>query len=201
MFKFLLIFAALLLACGEQNTENGTDTQNQDQMQNQPQANMSQTPDARHGMPSWAVPEGWVEEQPSSSMRKAQFRLPKADGDSEDASVVIFYFGGEGGGAMANMERWAGQFKQPDGSSSQEAAETKKSTVNGLKHTTIDVSGIYQFRERPMAGPVVEKPGFRMIATVVETSTGPWFVKFVGPEATVEKWESSFHDFMNSFKM
>src|ERR1700730_6362397 len=39
------------------------------------------------------TPDGWVTEQPSSKMRAAQYKLPKAEGDSEDASLVLYYFG------------------------------------------------------------------------------------------------------------
>ncbi|NIR48254.1 hypothetical protein GWO43_07295, partial [candidate division KSB1 bacterium] len=45
-----------------------------------------------------------------------------------------------------------------------------------------------------------EKPNFRLLAAIVETSGESWFVKLVGPEKTVAKWEESFYDFMNSFE-
>src|ERR1044072_9395945 len=63
------------------------------------------------------VPAGWVEEERTTSMRVAQYRLPKAPGDPEDASLVLYYFGqGQGGSVTANIARWIGQMKQPDGS-------------------------------------------------------------------------------------
>jgi hypothetical protein len=37
-----------------------------------------------------SVPEGWIREKPVSSMRTAQFRLPRAEGDLEDAEVAVF---------------------------------------------------------------------------------------------------------------
>src|SRR5678815_1665505 len=62
------------------------------------------------------VPAGWVEEERTSSMRVAQYRLPKAPGDTEDASLVLYYFGqGQGGSTMANIDRWITQMKQADG--------------------------------------------------------------------------------------
>ena len=62
---------------------------------------------------SWTTPEGWVEEEPTNAMRKAQYRIPGEAGDSE---LVVYYFGpGQGGDPMANCERWAGQFVQPNG--------------------------------------------------------------------------------------
>src|SRR6266446_6746241 len=49
------------------------------------------------------APDGWVTEKPSSTMRVAQYKLPKTDGDSEDALLVVYYFGvTQGGTAQAN---------------------------------------------------------------------------------------------------
>src|SRR6266550_4703098 len=55
----------------------------------------------------YKVPDGWVVEHPTSSMRAAQYRLPKAEADTEDAILVLYYFGqGQGGSAAANIDRW-----------------------------------------------------------------------------------------------
>src|SRR5215831_21143447 len=90
------------------------------------------------------APEGWTTEKASSSMRVAQYKLPKAEGDKEDASLVLYYFGAnQGGTAQANIDRWISQIQQPDGSSSKDKAKTETITVNGLKMTTVDVTGTY----------------------------------------------------------
>src|SRR5215211_7098572 len=92
---------------------------------------------------TFRVPAGWVEEERTSSMRVAQYKLPKAPGDTEDASLVLYYFGpGQGGSAAANIERWVGQMKQPDGSAAK-GAKDEHLEANGLKVTTVDVSGTY----------------------------------------------------------
>jgi hypothetical protein len=149
---------------------------------------------------SWTSPADWASETPTSSFRKAQFLLPRAQDDKEDASCIVFHFGGEGGGAQANLDRWSSQFKQPDGSASTAAAKTEQLTVNGLTQTRLDLSGTYLFKTTPMAPHHTEKPDFRMLAAVVESSSGPWFVKLVGPEGTVSKWEASYKQFLDSFK-
>ena len=49
-------------------------------------------------------------ETPSSSMRVGQYKLPKSEGDKEDASLVLYYFGAtQGGSPQANIDRWIGQ--------------------------------------------------------------------------------------------
>ena len=144
------------------------------------------------------VPAGWVEQTPTSNMRKAQFSLPKAEGDSEDAELVAFYFGqGQGGSVEANIDRWIGQISQPDGSSSKEKAKTSSREVAGKKITLVDVSGTYS---NTMMGNASPRPGYRMLAAVIETGEGPWFFKLVGPEKTVSKWSGSFDQFINSLK-
>src|SRR5215470_16175110 len=86
------------------------------------------------------VPAGWIEEERTSSMRVAQYRLPKAATDTEDASLVLYYFGqGQGGSTAANIERWVSQMKQAEGS----AAKQENLEVNGMKVTTVDVAGTY----------------------------------------------------------
>ena len=145
------------------------------------------------------VPAGWVDQPPSSSMRKGQFILPKQDGDTADAEMVVFYFGaGQGGSVDANIDRWIGQISQPDGSSSKAKANTTKRTIADLPVTLVDVSGTYQALMMPGGGDQSPHSGYRMIAAVVETNEGPWFFKLVGPEKTVSKWSASFDQFINS---
>ena len=50
--------------------------------------NNAQTPVNPNGELHYKVPEGWVTEKPSSSMRFAQFKLARADGDEEDAPAA-----------------------------------------------------------------------------------------------------------------
>jgi hypothetical protein len=134
-------------------------------------------------------------------MRAAQYVLPKAEGDSEDASLVVYYFGqGQGGSVGANLDRWVGQMQQPDGSSSKEKARTEKTTVNGLAVTLLDVTGTYTAEMSPGSGTRHNKSMSRMRAAVVETPKGAYFVKLVGPEKTVGAWDQQFNEFINSFE-
>ena len=146
------------------------------------------------------VPAGWVEEQRTSSMRVAQYKLPKAEGDTEDASVVLYYFGpGQGGSTAANIDRWIGQMKQDDGSAAK-GAKDEQLVANGLKVTTVDVSGTYVAETAPGSGTFNNKPAYRLRAAVVETPNGSYFVKLVGPEKTVTQWNESFLSFIKSFE-
>jgi hypothetical protein len=148
----------------------------------------------------FTVPAGWVEEERSSSMRVAQYKLPKAETNTEDASLILYYFGqGQGGSTAANVERWVGQMKQADGSSAKDAKEERFET-NGLKVTAVDVSGTYVAETAPGSGTFNNKPGYRLRAAVVETPNGSYFVKLVGPEKTVTQWNESFLSYLRSFE-
>jgi hypothetical protein len=160
-------------------------------------------PAASAGSPSdlqFQTPDGWISEQPSSSMRVAQYRLP---GDAGDASLVVFFFGpGQGGPVEANLDRWIGQMKQPDGSSSKEKAKTETTTINGMKVTLLDVAGTYSAGDMMGgAGTPQDKPNSRMRAGVFETAKGAYYVKLVGPEKTIERWDQAYMAFIKSAKL
>src|SRR5678815_1787841 len=147
------------------------------------------------------VPAGWVEEERTSSMRVAQYKLPKAEGDTEDGSLVLYYFGpGQGGSTTANIDRWLGQMKQADGGAPK-GAKDEHLVTNGLKVTTVDVSGTYVAETAPGSGTFHNKPDYRLRAAVIETPNGSYFVKLVGPEKTVTQWNDSFVSYIKSFEL
>src|SRR5205807_967696 len=140
-------------------------------------------------------------EKASSSMRVAQYKLPKADGDKEDASLVLYYFGTtQGGTAQANIDRWIGQMKQPDGGDSKSKSKTETLTVNGLKVTTVDVTGTYTAEMAPGSGTFHNDENYRLRAAVIETPKGNYFVKVTGPAKTVARWDKEYNDYLKSFE-
>ncbi|MEW6211199.1 MAG: hypothetical protein AB1631_22730 [Acidobacteriota bacterium] len=152
------------------------------------------------GSLKYSAPDGWKAEQPTSSMRVAQFLLPRAEGDAEDASLVLYYFQGGGGSVQANLDRWVSQMQQPDGSPSKEKSKTSTMKVAGMTVTVMDVSGTYTAEMTPGAAERHNKSGYRMRAAVIETPRGPYFVKLTGPEKTIARWDQSFDAFINSFE-
>ena len=145
-------------------------------------------------------PADWIAVPASSPMRVAQFVLPKAAGDAEDAELAVFYFGGAGGTVEANLERWTGQMLQPDGRRSADVATTTTFMTGDLAVTTLDVPGIYAAEVRPGSGMRFHKPEFRLRAAVVETPAGPYFFRLTGPAGTVEAWEEGFVSLLESVR-
>jgi hypothetical protein len=132
-------------------------------------------------------------------MRVSQYQLPAADGDTEAASLVVYYFGpGQGGSVDANLERWIGQMQPPDGRPSKDKAKTETTTVNGMKVTLLDVAGTFAGGDMGGGGAGQSKPNFRMRAGVIETPKGAYFIKLVGPEKTVARWDQAFQEFVRS---
>jgi len=145
------------------------------------------------------APAGWVSKPPASAMRIVEYTLPKATGDTEDAALAVFFFGGQGGSVQANLDRWIGQMTQPDGRPSSAVAKTTTfTTTSGLKVSLIDVPGTYVAEMSPGSADHFNKPGFRLRAAVIETTEGPYFVKLTGPAPTVAKWDKEFVGFVKS---
>jgi hypothetical protein len=149
---------------------------------------------------AFTAQEGWVVEKPTSAMRKAQYRLPHSESDTEDASLVVYFFGGQGGDLQSNLDRWCGQFQQPDGKPSSDVLKKSSRTVNGMNVHEADLSGTYVAETAPGSGEHVRKEGWRMLAAILEAKDGPYYAKLVGPSATVGKWEESFRAFVNAAK-
>lgn len=160
-------------------------------------ASVPLTPVTSQGGLTFTGQEGWEQQKPSNSMRVVQYRLP-GEQKGQDATLVVYYFGGDGGGVEANLQRWYGQISQPDGSSTAEAAKRTEREVNGMKVTLVDVTGTYSNEMRPGMGGQVRMEGARMLAAIFETASGPHFVKLVGPAATVEHWKKSFDAFVDA---
>jgi hypothetical protein len=134
-------------------------------------------------------------------MRVAEFVVPRAQGDQEDAEIIVYYFGGTGGSIAANVDRWIGQMQQPDGTASKDKARREAQTVNGVKVSLVDVSGTYVAELRPGASERHNKPNFRLRAAVVETPRGPYFIKMTGPAKTVAAADADFRKFIASLRV
>jgi hypothetical protein len=148
----------------------------------------------------YMAPAAWHARPPASSMRVAEFVIPKAAGDADDADAIIYYFGGSGGSADANVERWISQLQQPDGSPSQNKATRATRTINGLKVTTVDVSGTYVAEVRPGSTDHYNKPGYRVCAAVVETPNGPYYIKLTGPAKTIAAAQADYEQLLASLQ-
>jgi hypothetical protein len=151
------------------------------------------------GMSS-TTPADWVSEEPANRMRFAQFKLPKAKGDKQDAELIIFR--GLGGSAKANIDRWKAQFIPPKGKKMDEVAKTSKVKIGGHEATLLDVSGTYKFNPAPFnpRSKTVERPDYRMLAIHFEGPDNVYHIKLTGPAKTIEKYKKEFDGWIKGFK-
>ena len=146
---------------------------------------------------SLQAPAGWQRVQPKSGIVETEFAIPSegtaADGTPAQPGRMTVM--GAGGTVQANIDRWYGQFTQPDGSETKTKATTKKLELAGCKVTLVDIPGTYKDSPGgPFAGGrTVERPDYRMLAAIVETADrGNYFLKFYGPAKTVTTHADGF---------
>ena len=184
---------SLLMACWACGRQVSTATN--------PQSNSNQANPTGSGELRFKAPDAWVTEKTTSSMRMAQYRVPRAEDDKEDASLVLYFFGAtQGGTAQANIDRWIGQMQQADGSDSKARAKTENLTINGLKVSTVDVTGTYTAEMAPGSKTFHNDAEYRLRAAVIETPKGNYFVKLAGPAKTVAHWDQAYNDYLKSFE-
>lgn len=146
---------------------------------------------------SLQAPAGWQRVQPKSGIVETEFAIPSegAAADGTPAQPGRMTVMGAGGTVQANIDRWYGQFTQPDGSETKTKATSKKLDLAGCKVTLVDIPGTYKDSPGgPFAGGrAIERPDYRMLAAIVETpDRGNHFLKFYGPAKTVTAHADGF---------
>lgn len=166
-----------------------------------PPVHAAATPVVIDGLKS-TPPSGWKETPSNSPMRFKQFTIPRDKADAFDAELVIFFFGpGQGGGIEANLDRWKKMFEAPEGKTIDANSKVDVLNIGKVKTTVLDVRGTYMYKASPMApGPAEPRANHRMLAVVFESPQGPYFMRFVGPERTVEKNRKEFEKWLKGFK-
>lgn len=157
-----------------------------------------------------AAPPAWKDTPPTSPMRIKQLTVPGKGGENAgDAELVIFYFGeGQGGSVDDNLARWKQQFEVPAGKTADDISKvetvklsSKAAAPGGGAATVLDISGTYLFKARPMdPGPGEPRPNYRMLAAVLPTPKGNYFIRLVGPEKTVGGARKDFVRWLKGFK-
>ncbi|MEY4299575.1 MAG: hypothetical protein RIR25_811 [Verrucomicrobiota bacterium] len=138
----------------------------------------------------FTVPSGWLSVPPTSSMRKAELRIPgpEGTGESGQAIVTVFHFGaGQGGTVQQNIDRWFGQF---EGEQDAKGAATAKETIGTTPVTFARAHGTFQSGMPGQAATPLE--GHALVGAILESHNGDVYLKLTGPAPTVEKAEAAF---------
>lgn len=134
------------------------------------------------------VPKTWEPGKVTGSFRKAQLKVPKAKGDSDDAEFVVYYLEGGGGGVDANVQRWVRSF-QPNG---RKVKVTSGKSPQG-DYVFVDLQGTWNKPIGPMQQQRTEEmPNARELSVILSTKEGNYFVRLTGPKATVSANADAF---------
>jgi hypothetical protein len=145
------------------------------------------------------APPGWVQVEPAVNMIEAEFAIPgETENDVNGRTTVM----GAGGSVEANIDRWIGQFSQPDGTDSADKATIEQSEIQGCPVHCVDIAGTYLDGMGGPNAPQIERPGFRMLAAIIETpDQGSYFIKFYGPEKLVAAHADGFKAMLKDLKI
>lgn len=144
------------------------------------------------------APESWVRKQPKTRIVEHEFAIPALAGEQVDGRFTVM---GAGGGVEANIDRWLGQFSQPDGSSTKDKAKIQKLNVGGLEVHYVDISGTFKDQPGPFT-PAITRENFRMLGAIIVTpKAGMHFLKLYGPKETVGKQVEAFQQMINGLKV
>lgn len=138
-------------------------------------------------------PEKWEWIESNSPMRKAQLKVPSADGKSS-AEVVFFHFGpGGGGGTKANVDRWLGQFQERG---DQLKSKVEEVTVRNRKVTYVEAQGTYL--SGTPGGPKTPQPDSILLGAIIESDAGSVFIRLTGPAALAKASIAEFRKMSES---
>ena len=131
-------------------------------------------------------PPAWPWTTPRMRFRTLQYEVP-GQGEGSGAAELVFslFRGTDGGPTDMNIDRWVGQFRNPDGSPAQ--AKTSVVDIGGLTVNRMEVRGSYQAMGQP-----APRPGQMQFGAIVEAPGRRVFVRITGPEATVEAAREDF---------
>ena len=144
---------------------------------------------------TWIDPPAFKRVPPSNPMRKAAFVVPRAEGDTEDGELTVFYFGpGQGGSIDANVDRWVKQFGEV------KPGDVKRADrdANGLRQHTVELE---KGNFNGGMGGGKPKDNYGLVGGIVETPSGAYFFKMTGPSNTVKKAKADFYKLLDSIKV
>lgn len=133
------------------------------------------------GLPDWQVPSGWKAAGPKP-MRLASFDIPDAAGNGD---VSISKLNGDGGGLLANVNRWRGQVGlAPLEASALAANSTALTTAGGDRGTWVELKGA----DKTILGAIVARDGVS------------WFFKMTAPSSVAVQNREAFGKFVRSVR-
>lgn len=137
------------------------------------------------------LPDGWKRNPPANQMRLAEADVPDASGDATKTCLVVFSTAG--GSVEENIARWGGQMR--DASGQPVAPQSATKTVDGLKITSVSMSGSFSGM-----GGGAPKDNWALHGAIIETPQGLLFIKMTGPAASMQAAAKAFDAMLDGVK-
>lgn len=145
------------------------------------------------------VPADWKQKPLRSRILEREFAVPKSDGDTTDGRLTMMR---SGGSVKDNINRWMGQFSQPNGKATKDVAKIMEKKIHGQDAVVVSIPGTYteSMGGGPFApGKKVKRPDYQMLGGIIQTkASGQYFFKLYGPKKTVAKAEKQFMAMLES---
>ena len=95
-----------------------------------------------------AAPSTWKSEKPANRLRSYQFKLPSAEKDFADAELIILPQSQADPAKV--FPSWLKTYDAPDGKTLDDVTKKSKQTVGKATIHSLDVTGTWNYRERPL---------------------------------------------------
>ena len=180
-----LLLTLLLLGCGaDAPVEGGVAAQ-------APEAVELSEPISASGL-TIALPAAWNRLEPRSTMRMLEAEIPGSGGPAE---ISAFYFGpGGGGGLAANIERWKSQVVLQPGAPE---PTTQSRESGGVRRTWVELEGTVK-ASTIGSFPTTDLHDGALFGAIIEAPGGPWYLRAVGPGATMREQRQAFLAMLDS---
>ncbi len=142
----------------------------------------AQMPAPTAGKPAFTVPATWKEEAPGP-MQVVKY-VPEGAAGKADITVVVLP--GDGGGELANINRWRRQLGLEPTTETDPAKLATALKIEGAQGYLVDITNDASQR--------------RMIAAAVTRGGQTWFYKLTGETAVAEKEKAAFIQFVETAK-
>lgn len=137
--------------------------------------------------PNWDVPSSW-KEVPGGQFLVAKFVITGAA--NAQAAVNVSMSPGEGGGLLANVNRWRTQLGLGPVAEADLAKEIQPLDLVGSKASVADITGTDAKNGQKT----------RLLAVVIPRSGETWFYKLMGDAQVVQQEKDAFMKFVQSVK-
>ena len=148
---------------------------------------------AKLTIPTWTQPEHWIAEESKSAMIHAAYNIKS---DDASARVTVTPLAGDGGGILANFNRWRGQVGlSPIKTIEDQPAD--RFDVDGAFAAVLDLS---EETDDPESDEAKARTRILVAMVLPPSQDQAWFFKMTGPYELLETEKEGFMTFVKSIQ-